>query len=105
MSDEAPPPTQESATAYPLGGHAEALWDPIIALMASLVRISNEPLTPGQRTLVGGMMADAEGMARRAEVLVLSTPTSPPPPAVLPEVADVPAAAVRATVLVVDDDP
>ncbi|HEY8209052.1 MAG TPA: diguanylate cyclase [Myxococcaceae bacterium] len=105
MSDVEPPRPEATAPTYPLADHAESLWDPIIALMASLMRISNEALTPGQRTLVAGMMADAEGMARRAEVLVLSTPMSPPPPAQLPEPADPPAGPARATVLVVDDDP
>ncbi|HYV48285.1 MAG TPA: diguanylate cyclase [Myxococcaceae bacterium] len=102
-ADDAQPRPHEPV--YMLAGYAEPLWDPIIALMAALVRISNEPLSAGQRTLVAGMMADAEGMARRAEVLVLSTPTSPPPPALVPELANEPLSVQRATVLVVDDDP
>src|ERR1043165_2598554 len=36
-------PTHESPPATPLEGYAESLWDPIIALMTSLVRVSFEP--------------------------------------------------------------
>jgi len=104
-ADDAQPRAEEAAPTYMLADYAGALWDPIIALMSALVRISNEPLSAGQRTLLAGMMADAEGMARRAEVLVLSTPTSPPTPALVPELANEPVTLERATVLVVDDDP
>jgi len=97
-----PEPPGEPEAAASLESYAEVLWDPLIALMTSLVRISYESLSPAQRTLVGSMLADAEGMARRAEVLVLSTATAPP--AMLPELPDQPPGPGRATVLLVDDD-
>src|SRR5262245_29272484 len=99
---EVPGASESPAVAASLEGYAEVLWDPLIALMTSLVRISYEPLSPAQRTLVGSMLADAEGMARRAEVLVLSTATAPP--AMLPELPDQPPGPGRDTAHLVADD-
>lgn len=84
--------------------YAAVLWDPIIALLTTLGRLSAEELTPGQRTLVGSMLADTESIARRAEMLVASASVPEPQPALLPEPLDQSLSAGRHTVLVVDDD-
>ncbi|HVE86981.1 MAG TPA: diguanylate cyclase [Myxococcales bacterium] len=99
------PGAPESAVG--LERYAALLWDPIVALLTALGRLSGEALAPGQRAMAGAMLADVESIARRAEVLVMSTS-----PGLLPPLAPVqgpdspePLQERRATVMVVDDDP